>query len=156
MGLKECDLPDPNTIDKWEEAGKGRIAKILQDGLIVPDIMNICKFFMYAGISLDNIANMFSAMTGWDVDASYLMKVGERVINLQRMFNVREGISRADDSLPKRVTDRPAFGFYADQERCEIKELELMLDEYYKARNWDVNSGKPLTEKLKELDLEHD
>jgi len=155
-GMKESGLPDPNTIDKWEEVGKGHITKVLQDGLIVPDILNICKFFMYAGLTLDNIANMFSALTGWDIDASYLMKVGERVINLQRMFNVREGISRADDSFPDRVRSRPAFGLYAEEKKCEIIEFDRMIDEYYKARNWDNSSGKPLAEKLKELDLTND
>jgi aldehyde:ferredoxin oxidoreductase len=153
-GLMKYGVPDPNTIDRWDEKGKGKIVKILQDGLILPDILNTCKFFMYAGIHIDHLAQLLSAVTGWKIDGHELLKVGERVINLQRMFNMREGFRRDDDLLPARMKQKPAFGFYENEDRCAIKDFEGMLDEYYQARGWDRNTGTPTKEKLLELALD--
>lgn len=153
-GLVKYGVPDPNTVDRWGEEGKGKMVKILQDGLILPDILNTCKFFMYAGIYVDHLANILSAITGWDMDGWELLKVGERVFNLQRMFNMREGFSKKDDIIHERVRKKPAFGLYENEERCAIKDYEGMLDEYYRARGWDVKTGMPSKEKLKELGLE--
>ncbi|MCJ7716097.1 MAG: aldehyde ferredoxin oxidoreductase C-terminal domain-containing protein, partial [Anaerolineales bacterium] len=130
-----------------------RIVKLLQDGMVLPDILNTCKFFMYAGITLENLAELLSASTGWDIKGRDLLEVGERVINLQRLFNMREGLSRKDDQLPERIKSKPDFGFYEKEERCEIKDLEGMLDEYYETRKWDIYTGRPSKEKLKEIGL---
>jgi aldehyde:ferredoxin oxidoreductase len=153
-GLMKYGVPDPNTIDRWEEKGKGKIVKILQDALILPDILNTCKFFMYCGIYIDHLAELLSAVTGWNIDGQELLKIGERVINLQRLFNMREGFRRDDDLLPERMKQKPAFGFYKNEGRCAIKDFEGMLDEYYTARGWDAKTGIPTKEKLLELELE--
>ncbi|MCK4925706.1 MAG: aldehyde:ferredoxin oxidoreductase, partial [Spirochaetes bacterium] len=153
-GLMKYGIPDPNTVERWDEKGKGSIVKVLQDGLIVPDILNTCKFFMYSGIYLDELAEILSAVTGWDIDGKELLKVGERVFNLQRMFNVREGFRREDDMIPDRVRRKPAFGLYADEERCAIKDFDGMLDEYYEARGWDVKTGVPSQKKLQDLGID--
>ena len=153
-GLMKYGVPDPNTIDRWDEKGKGKIVKILQDALILPDILNTCKFFMYAGVHLDHLAELLSAATGWNIDGQELLKVGERVMNLQRLFNMREGFRRDDDLLPARMKQIPAFGFYENEGRCAIKDFEGMLDEYYKARGWDTETGIPTKEKLLQLELE--
>jgi len=152
-GLMKYGVPDPNTIDRWDEKGKGKIVKILQDALILPDILNICKFFMYSGIYIDHLAELLSAVTGWNIDGQELLKIGERVINLQRSFNMREGFRRDDDLLPERMKQKPAFGFYKNEDRCVIKDFEGILDEYYKARGWDAKTGIPTKEKLLELEL---
>jgi aldehyde:ferredoxin oxidoreductase len=153
-GLTEYGIPDPNSVERWDEKGKGQIVKVLQDGLVLPDILNTCKFFMYAGITLSNLAELLSASTGWDITGRDLLKVGERVLNLQRLFNMREGLSRKDDILPERIKQQPAFGFYEKEEQCAIKDFEGMLDEYYAARRWDIRTGMPSKEKLRELGLE--
>lgn len=153
-GLMKYGIPDPNTVERWDEKGKGSIVKVLQDGLIVPDILNTCKFFMYSGIYLDELSEIFSAITGWDIDGKELLKVGERVFNLQRMFNVREGFRRGDDMIPKRVMQKPAFGLYVDEERCAIKDFDGMLDEYYEARGWDIKTGVPSQKKLQDLGVD--
>ncbi|MGD9410992.1 MAG: aldehyde ferredoxin oxidoreductase family protein [Desulfobacterales bacterium] len=153
-GLTAYGIPDPNTVERWDEKGKGQIVKVLQDGLVLPDILNTCKFFMYAGITLENLAELLSASTGWDITGRDLLKVGERVLNLQRLFNIREGLSRKDDILPERIKQKPAFGFYEKEDQCAIKDFEGMLDEYYEARKWDLKTGTPSKEKLKELGLE--
>ncbi|MGD9183138.1 MAG: aldehyde ferredoxin oxidoreductase family protein [Desulfobacterales bacterium] len=153
-GLAQYGIPDPNSVERWDEKGKGQIVKVLQDGLVLPDILNTCKFFMYAGITLDNLADLLSASTGWDIKGRDLLEVGERVLNLQRLFNMREGLSRKDDILPERIKQKPAFGFYEKEDQCAIRDFEGMLDEYYEARKWDIKTGMPSKEKLKELGLE--
>ena len=153
-GLTKYGIPDPNSVERWDEKGKGQIVKILQDGLVLPDILNTCKFFMYAGITLDNLAELLSASTGWNVNGRDLLEVGERVLNLQRLFNMREGLSRKDDILPERIKLKPAFGFYEKEDQCAVKDFEGMLDEYYEARGWDIKTGVPSKEKLKALGLE--
>ena len=152
-GLIKYGVPDPNSMDRWDEAGKGIAVKILQDGLIIPDILNICKFMMYAGLTVDSLANLLSALTGWDVLGKDLLLVGERVFNLQRMFNIREGFTRKDDNLLYRVKKIPAFGKYMSEERCAIHDYDAMLEEYYLTRGWDQKTGIPTDKKLKELGL---
>jgi aldehyde:ferredoxin oxidoreductase len=154
-GLMKYGLPDPEKVDRWDEKGKGKAVKILQDGLVVPDILNTCKFFMYADITLEHLADIFAAATGWDVNAQDLITVGERVLNLQRMFNMREGLTREDDHLPERVAGQPDSGFYENEARCAISDFDSMLDEYYEARDWDLKTGIPSKEKLKQLGLEN-
>ncbi len=94
-----------------------------------------------------------SSISGWDINGEELLNIGERVYNLQRMFNVREGITRQDDLLPKRVRKIPEFGKYSSAGECEIKNFERMLDEYYEARGWSRKTGIPTKEKLQQLGL---
>lgn len=152
-GMMAYGVPDPNEIDRWDEKGKGAITKILQDGLILPDILGVCKFFMYAGLTLEHYAKILSALTGMSINGKELVKIGERVSNLQRLFNNREGIGRQEDLIPERVKQKPLFGFYQNEERCAIKDFESMLEEYYQARGWDPLTGIPKKEKLVELGL---
>ena len=152
-GLIDHGLEDPEQIDRWDEKGKGKAVKILQDGLIVPDILDVCKFFMYAGITLEHLAGMYSAATGWSISASDLMTVGERVINLQRIFNLREGLSRADDVLPSRVLEKPEFGLYEHEDLCAVSDFDAMINEYYDSRDWDRADGRPSDRKLAALGL---
>ena len=153
FGMITYGVPDPNKIDRWEEKGKGKIVKILQDGLIMPDILGVCKLFMYAGVTLEQYAKLLSSFTGWNLKGKDLLRIGERTNNLQRLFNTREGFSKKDDSIPDRVKQRPLFGAYQDEDRCIVKDYEGMLQEYYHARGWDLDTGKPKPEKLDELGI---
>lgn len=152
-GLKKYGLTDPEHVDPWDELDKGKDIRLLQDGLILPDILGTCKFFMYAGMTIDLWAEMLAAITGWQIDGWGLLKIGERVTNLQRLFNIREGFSRQDDLLPKRAISTPAFGKYSDQPECAIDNYKDMLREYYVARGWDPDTGSPTNGKLAELNL---
>ena len=97
-------------------------------------------------------ARMVSAITGFDVTVEELERVGERVINLERVFNVREGVRRKDDVLPWKVMhepipDGPSAGMF-----CPPDELSAMLDEYYRLRGWTAD-GVPGAERLASLRL---
>jgi aldehyde:ferredoxin oxidoreductase len=140
-------------MDRWDEKDKGKDCAILQNGMILPDILTTCKFMSYAGITPDHWVNILKASTGWDIDGHELIQVGERVINLQRLFNVREGFRRKDDMLPERVLSAPEFGAYENNQSCVISDYQAMLDEYYLARGWDIKTGIPSKATLNELGL---
>ena len=143
FGLIPYGVPDPKTLDRFAEEGKGKIAKKLQDWGIMPDILGICKFYIYNGLGPGEVARLVSTLTGWDIDVEELLEIGERVYNLQRMFNVREGISKMDDMLPERCLELPEFGKYSSVEECEIKSYAQMLEECYQARGWNLETGMP-------------
>jgi aldehyde:ferredoxin oxidoreductase len=153
FGLIPYGLRDPNEVDRYDEDGKGTNSKILHDFGIIPDIVGICKFYIYAGITPDEIADQVSKLTGWNIDGKELLKIGERDYNIQRLFNIKEGITKKDDYLPKRVLTMPEFGKYSDVDNCVIKDYDKMLKEYYLARGWDPDTGIPTKDKLIELSL---
>jgi len=89
--------------------------------------------------------------TGLDF-TNQLLKIGERVYNLERLILVREGITRKDDDLPPRIKTEPLPDGPAKGHHIAQKMLDEMLNEYYDVRGWD-RRGKPIPEKLEELDL---
>ncbi|MGD9821679.1 MAG: aldehyde ferredoxin oxidoreductase family protein [Aminobacteriaceae bacterium] len=154
FGLIPFGLPDPNQFGRWDEEGKGEATRILQDGGALPDILGTCKFYMYVGITPKEYAAMLSALTGWKVTGEELLETAERVTNLQRLFNCREGFGREQDRLPDRARSLPAFGKYAGSPESAVRNYDLMLDEYYDARGWDRKTGAPLEETLLRLGIE--
>jgi aldehyde:ferredoxin oxidoreductase len=82
------------------------------------------------------------------------MIIGERVNNLCRCFNAREGMSRKNDYLPPRFTEDPLPDGPSRDQRIPREELEHMLDDYYEIRGWDKQTGLPTRQKLRELGLE--
>ncbi|MHA1579873.1 MAG: aldehyde ferredoxin oxidoreductase C-terminal domain-containing protein, partial [Candidatus Freyarchaeota archaeon] len=109
-----------------------------------------CAFVydMYAYLP-GELAKMVTAATGYDFEIGELVKIGERIFNLKRLFSVREGLSRKDDTLPKRfLEEKHTKGPCAGQ----VVELEPMLNEYYAARGWN-EEGVPTKEKVSELEL---
>jgi aldehyde:ferredoxin oxidoreductase len=152
-GLTRHGLPDPQGVDRWAEEGKGRAVKLLQDGLGLPDILGTCKFFMYAGVTVEHWAVMLQAITGRLTDAAELLVVAERVHTLERMFNVREGMGRQEDALPVRAGSVPSFGKYRETAECGITNYDAMLQEYYLARGWDPKTGIPTAGTLERLGL---
>jgi len=100
------------------------------------------------------LAALYSAVTGIEMTPEELQKAGERVNNLGRLFNIREGLTRKDDSLPWKVMNVPipdegvAKGSFVSQE-----DLDLLLDDYYEVRGW-TKDGIPTVEKLNEIGME--
>ena len=139
----------PRLIDRFATQGKAGIVSVHQNLAAVIDSLVYCKFANMA-VAEEFFARVLTAVTGEHFTADDLMMVGERVWNLERLYNLREGFSREDDTLPDRllnepVAEGPSEGFVA--------KLEPMLEEYYAFRGWDKN-GIPKPEKLKELSLD--
>jgi aldehyde:ferredoxin oxidoreductase len=140
------------------EAGRGKM--IVPDGHIynVIDSLIVCKFSRgtyYDG--LKDLANYYTLATGIPMTAEGLDKAGERIENLARLFNIREGKgTREYDTLPWKVKNVPVPEEGVAKGVCvNDEEFQLGLDDYYAARGWDSN-GVPTLEKLKELGLEAD
>ena len=93
---------------------------------------------------------MINLVTGLDFTPEDLYRIGERIVNLERLFNLREGITVADDRLPDRYLEEPLPNGAAKGKTVPLKK---MLQEYYAARDWSMKTGYPSTEKLKDLNL---
>ena len=120
------------------------------------DSLTQCRFASergYGGMINENYVTMINSVTGWNLSLADVEKTGERIYNLERAFNCREGIRRKDDTIPHRalhqpIPEGPSKGMFTPP-----AEFEAMLNEYYQLRGWDGN-GLPTLGKLKELDLE--
>jgi len=120
----------------------------------VVDSVGVCKSggtFVLAEIYWSDLAAALEAATGMTMPVERLKRIGERIYNLQRCYNARHGITRADDRLPRRFSEEPSPSGNA---RGETIQLEAMLDEYYQLRGWDPETGWPTKEKLRELGLD--
>jgi aldehyde:ferredoxin oxidoreductase len=137
-------------------SGKGEaVAKMQNFGAIVNSLV-ICFFSLYnwmpqgQHVAPSLCLEWLNYITGWNMNLKEFIQCGERIFNLQRMINVRRGISRKDDTLPTRfltekLRDGPNVG--------HVPPLKEMLDEYYSYRGWNED-GIPTKKKLKELGLE--
>jgi aldehyde:ferredoxin oxidoreductase len=134
--------------DRLKYEGKGELVKIFQDLTSALDSTGICLFTTF-GMGGEDIALLLSTATGFKVDINEFMKIGERIWNLERLFNLKAGFTRKDDTLPMRILKEP---IKTGPSKGEIEELDKMLDDYYKVRGWDKN-GIPTNEKLKALGL---
>jgi aldehyde:ferredoxin oxidoreductase len=150
LGLIPFGLPDPKTIDRFsEDLSKARIAKLVMDYGTIADALVVCKFHQYVNLGPDKYAKLLSCATGWDISGEKLLEIGDRIFNLARAFNVREGIRRKDDVLPPRIMQPATTG---STKGVGITNYESMLNEFYKLEEWDEN-GIPNPEKLKRLGL---
>jgi aldehyde:ferredoxin oxidoreductase len=97
-------------------------------------------------------AQNLSAVTGVDRFSSTeeLLKIGERIFNLERAFNLREGFTKKQDTLPDRVVKEP---MPEGPSKGQIFEINPLLDEYYRERGWNLKTGIPEKTKLLELGL---
>jgi len=126
---------------------KGENHRALLDSLIM------CKF-AGEGYKTLQLIQVIKAVTGWYTNAEELMKTGERIFNLCRAFNVREGITCLDDRLPHKIGEPATTGPTRGQ-ALDATTLGLMLDNYYEIRGWDEITGIPTRSKLEELGLNY-
>jgi aldehyde:ferredoxin oxidoreductase len=117
--------------------------------------IGVCKwlFGLFIYQDADMAAKVFQLVTGKDWGLGHLMKASERVRNLERMFDVRQGLRRKDDSLPKKFFEQPLTAGPYKGEVLDREKFEQMKDEYYQIRGWDKETGIPTREKLSELNL---
>lgn len=134
--------------------GKPYMVKITQDYFgTLNDALGICKFPTNAWrpFTPGRMVETISLVTGWSISLADLLETGERIYNLCRLFNIREGANRADDVLSPRLSQPLPAGATAG-EIITREDLNKMLDEYYQLRGWD-KEGIPLPETLQRLGL---
>ena len=151
-GYAEEELYVPD-FDRFTNKGKDKICLNNQNGSVLYDCTGVCAFPTQLGVIDFNImSDLLYYATGFDElhDCAELKKIGERVFNLERMFNWRDGMMPSDDTLPKRFLEEPLKdGASAGQ----TVDLEPMLKSYYRLREW-TPEGRPTPELLAKLDLE--
>ena len=137
------------------EKGRGKMVRGMEDSYTLIDSFIVCKFSRGTYYKeLDDMAKLYSLVTGFEMTPDELKLAGERINNVGRLFNIREGLGRKDDTLPYKVMhlpipdEGPSKGAYVTQ-----AELDLLLDDYYEARGW-TKEGVPTVEKLKELGMD--
>lgn len=105
-------------------------------------------------VGQERCVDLVNAATGWEMESKELYTIGERIWNMIRLFNVREGFSRKEDQLPERVFCDPLTSGMAKGRTINREDFEKMLNDYYEIRGWDEN-GIPTREKCRDLDLEN-
>ncbi|MBO8179956.1 MAG: aldehyde ferredoxin oxidoreductase family protein [Archaeoglobus sp.] len=137
----------PEKIDPLTYEGKAAWVKAFQDFTCVVNSAVNCLFTTFA-LGAEDYAVMLSHVTGWDLNADEIMKIGERIYNLERVIINKYGFDGKDDMLPKRLLTEPLKEGPA---KGQVVELDRMKEEYYQLRGWE--NGVPTKEKLKELDI---
>ncbi|MCK5766558.1 MAG: aldehyde ferredoxin oxidoreductase family protein, partial [Bacteroidales bacterium] len=136
----------PKKIPRFTLGGKPDLLVLKQNQSAIEDSLVNCKFSGYA-LGFDYQARFVSAITGLDFNVTRLLEIGERIYNLERVFNIGAGFSNEDDKLPERFETTP---FKEGLSKDRVVPVNEMLIAYYEVRGWDEN-GVPKKEKLEEL-----
>lgn len=114
------------------------------------DILGTCRFI---SLSADEYSILYKLLTGLDISGEEMICAADRIYHLTRAFNVREGMTRRHDRLPRRLMDEPLLSGYAKGQTIRTRDFERMLDEYYKLMGWDIKTGIPTIETLRNANL---
>jgi aldehyde:ferredoxin oxidoreductase len=139
----------PQKLDPLSNEGKAVWTKAFQDLTAAIDAAGICLFSSLAPMGAPDYADLVSTVTGMAVDDKEIMRIGERIWNVQKLFNIKVGYKKADDTLPQRLLTEP---LKEGDPSGHVWRREPLLDEYYAERGWDAQ-GIPTPAKLAELGL---
>lgn len=146
-------------LDESKTEGKAPVVIWCENSSALADAMGLCKFVdkmwftraKHHSVLPEELADLITTATGWKITGEKLSRIGERMVNLERAFLIRDGLSRKDDTLPEKyrqpLPDGPSKGLCITQE-----ELDRMLDDYYQLRGWD-KEGRPTRKTLVGLGL---
>jgi len=150
-GLKMFGIRE--ATQRLAHEGKGKLIRYCENWCAVIDSLEICKNLAenMELLPFDRAAEITKAATGFPFTADTMFEIGERIVNLERAYLVRQGITRKDDYLPTRFLKDPLPD---GNSKGSLFEIEPMLDEYYTERGWDSN-GVPKAEKLRKTHLEY-
>jgi aldehyde:ferredoxin oxidoreductase len=135
-------------MDNLTTEGKAQLAIAFQNLTAALDSTGACLFSTF-GMGADELAQMVSTLTGVPYPTEELLRVGERIWNMERLWNLKAGLTAKDDTLPERLLRDPLPDGGA---KGKVNRLGQMLPEYYQLRGWD-KVGVPTEKKLKELAL---
>lgn len=138
----------PEKLDRFSLEGKQVWVKIFQDLTAAIDSLGLCLFTSFA-LGADEYANLFNVVCGTEYSGADVLEAGDRIWNIERLFNLKAGVDPSQDTLPKRLLEEPLPDGPA---KGGVTRLAEMLPLYYEARGWDAK-GIPTVEKLKELGL---
>ncbi len=136
-----------NIKPRYGIEGRARLVKEGQDERACCFSLVLCDF---APFDVDTFVELLNTATGFEYSKEEYLKTGERIWNLTKIFNIKNGVTRKDESIPKRILEEK---LEIDEAKIGRENFEKMLSEYYELRGWDEN-GVPKKETLKNLDLE--
>jgi len=139
----------PEKLDRLAVEGKPAYTRVFHDLTAVIDSIGLCLFTTF-GLGLKDYLEMYNAVCGDIYNEESFLEAGERIWNLEKLFNLRAGISSSEDKLPKRLTEDP---IPEGPSKGHVHRLEELLPQYYAARGWNED-GIPTEETLKRLGLE--
>jgi len=139
----------PKRTDRFSTGGKAGLTIFNQNVNAAIDSLSVCRFICLA-VSEEYWARMLTAVTGISYQPQDLHLIGERIWNLERLYNLKSGFTSSDDRLPQRLTDEPAA---EGPSRGHVARLDEMLGEYYRFRGWSPD-GVPTKSKIARLGLE--
>ncbi|GAA0619130.1 aldehyde ferredoxin oxidoreductase family protein [Sporichthya brevicatena] len=144
-GAYEADLS--GDLDRLAGAAPHVAAAVAtEDRAAVMDSMILCKFLR--GVFTEPFAewaNLLRPVTGWDIDADELRATARRIVDAKRAYNLREGATAADDTLPPRILSEAVAMSSGREARLTAERLQSMVAAYYAARGWDAE-GRPPTD----------
>jgi len=151
-GIELFGVPEATRRLEWK--GKGKLVSYFENWCAVVDALEVCKNIAenMEVLPFPKAAEAIHAATGLNMDAGAVVQVGERIVNIERAFLVREGVTRKDDAMPSRFLREP---FTNGNSKGSVFEQEPMLDEYYAERGWDLRTGIPTRQRLRKLGLEY-
>jgi len=151
-GAYEADFS--GQVDRFTaDAGRGALVRDSEDFAAVLDSLIVCKFLRKCFDDFyGEAAELLSKVTGWDYSSEELKRAGERIHNLKKLFNQREGWRKEDDWLPERLLSETLSTGVGAGVGLTTAELRGMIQSYYRARGWD-NRGWVPQAKLNELGL---
>jgi len=146
----------PEKLDPLTTENKAALIKRFEDAFTIIDAAGLCVFLSVrylfepeVNLWPRKLTQIMNYATGAGYDEESLLLAGERIFNLERLFLLKAGFSKMDDTLPPRMLIEPLLEGPA---KGQVVELEEMLSEFYSLRGWDHN-GVPTKEKLSELGL---
>jgi aldehyde:ferredoxin oxidoreductase len=156
--VKKKIYGDPPNLDSSTYSPE-RIAlmvKWYEDLSFVRDSLGVCLFAVNTKSVIGNTycAELISAYLGLNFSATDIMMAGERILNLLKAYNVREGLTRVDDTLPSKLFQEPLQNGTPEGPILSRDHMDKLLDAYYELRGWNTKTGVPTREKLGELGLE--
>jgi aldehyde:ferredoxin oxidoreductase len=123
----------PEQLDRTTTEGKAVWAKIFQDLTAAIDSMGMCLFSSFA-LGAPEYAELLNAATGTNYTGDELIEVGERIYNIERLFNKAAGMKPEDDKLPKRLIEEPIS---SGPSKGMTSQINVTLPQYYEARGWE-------------------
>ena len=142
------ELGYPEIQDRFGLEGKGKMVALMQNLMGAVDSLKVCKFILGA-ISIQDLLDCYRLVTGRHLNQEELLRAGERIFTLKRLYNVALGMSRKDDTLPPRILTWPRR---SGEAAGQLPHLGRMLADYYAYRSWD-ETGIPTREAVERLDL---
>ena len=142
----------PEATVRLADKGKGKLVSYFEDWNAVIDALEPCKNIMQNMeiLTFDRASQVIEAVTGMRMTPGEVRRVGERINTIERAYNVREGLRRRDDRLPRRFAEEPLS---EGASSGTTYKQEVMLDEYYQERGWDLKTGIPTMAGLRKLGL---